>query len=285
MGEHDSSSKNNYSKFDRLSTDTLNDILTQSFLLSDDKVYSIDEIVYIAEIVAKRQKENPDYQGIEAHEAWNIFTKYYFPASSDAKSLYDDSDEETDENEGRKYQIRHRRLARAGAVAAVLAALLIAFTVTAYALGYNPWRFVATWTDEVFGFTNDNPVTAKLQNEMDKQNITDFRAPKYLPEGFEQSEFDSANMEGYYYVVSYYSNNDSDVIIISITQYFDTAGGSTYFKDSYPPEVIVKNGTTYYVFTNAGHNVAVWLNDGIEYGISSNLSKDEVLKIAYSMEA
>ena len=89
-----------------MSTETLNDILTQGFLLSDDEVYSIDEIVYIAELVANRQKEHPEYQGINAHESWSIFTKHYMPTTSDAKSLYDDSDEEAENSKSQNSTVQ-----------------------------------------------------------------------------------------------------------------------------------------------------------------------------------
>lgn len=287
---------NNFSKFDRMSTETLNDILTQGFLLSDDEVYSIDEIVYIAELVANRQKENPEYQGINAHESWSIFTKHYMPTTSDAKSLYDDSDKDAKidlvlsknaqkaSSTDSKKHIRHHSLVRVGLIAAVLAALLLAFTVTSYALGYNPWKYVATWTDETFGFSKNNSETAELQNEFDNHHIADFRAPTYLPEGFVQTDIESSDMGNHCYVFSYYSNGSSNDIIISFIQYFDNTHVNIYQKDDVEPEIVVNNKTTYYIMTNLGHNVIVWQHENCEYSVSSDICKEELFKIVNSME-
>ena len=155
--------------------------------------------------------------------------------------------------------------------------------MTAYAAGYSPLKAVATWTKEFFSFSIAVPATEELQAEMDRLGFTEFSAPKYIPEGFEQTELDSVYMGSYYYLGAFYSNNSKNTVSVIVIRHYDDTHKTVYNKDEGSPEVINENGTEYYYFTNAGQNVVVWEQSGVEYGVSSDLSKDEVLKIVRSM--
>ncbi len=270
----------NMSRFDGMSTEKLKDILYQDFFLQDKEGYSADEILYISGLVAEREKTTPGQEYPDAGDEWKVFVEKYLPTAGEA-SLYGDDATVMADQESADIGKR-RRTPRVLLIAAVLAALLTVFTVTAYALGYAPFKAVATWTKDLFGFTTEDPEAAGMQAEMDKIGITEFSAPKYLPEGFEQTGLDSIDMGYYSYLIAFYKDS-SHVIAITAVQHFDDTHLIHYQKDEAPPEVIERDETEYYCFTNDGHNVAVWIKNGVEYGVSSDLSREEVLKIAFSM--
>jgi hypothetical protein len=276
------SPKMNMSRFDGMSTETLKDILYQDFFLQENEGYGADEILYISGLVAEREKPGMDSEYPDAGEEWEIFAESYLPTAGE-ESLY--GDESAARLPVRDNAVKKKRtgLSRILPIAAVLAAILAVFTVTASAMGYSPFKAVATWTKDIFSFSISVPVTEELQAEMDKMGITEFSAPGYIPEGFKQMELDSVYMGKYHYLGAFYNDDSDNIISVIVIRHYDDTLKINYSKDEGSPELIEQNGVKYYHFTNAGRNVVVWESGGVEYGISSDLSREEVLKMAYSM--
>lgn len=57
MSGLDSGNSKDYSKYDRMSTESLEELLRLDAELPDGEGPDIDEILYISEVIAKREKE------------------------------------------------------------------------------------------------------------------------------------------------------------------------------------------------------------------------------------
>ena len=82
-----------FSKFDEMSTEELNEILRQDSQLPDGEESDIDAILYIMEVIEKRSQELPLSDFKDVDRAWSSFNENYRFASSDERSLFDLDDE------------------------------------------------------------------------------------------------------------------------------------------------------------------------------------------------
>ena len=73
----------NFSRFDAMSTEALRDILYQDSFLPEGVGYDMDTILYIMQVLAKREDVHPSVD-----EAWRIFNEYYRSDDCDGASLH-----------------------------------------------------------------------------------------------------------------------------------------------------------------------------------------------------
>lgn len=214
MSGLNSENRKDYSKYDEMSTESLEELLRLDAELPDGEESDIDEILYISEVIAKRDREQPTgrYSEADVDAAWETFQTKYLPYAADGRSLYDFDDDEPGNSKDtapdmsspsgkKRISARGRRfLDRMASVAAAIALLLGIMTVTAYAMGYDLWGVIAQWTKDTFTFVsaskaNDagNPnadVTsnegeyADLQAALDAYGISESLAPSWIPKGF-----------------------------------------------------------------------------------------------------
>ena len=76
-----------FSKFDEMSTEELNEILRQDSQLPDGEDSDTDAILYIMGVIAKRNQERPSSDFGDVNHAWSSFNKNYRFASSEGCSL------------------------------------------------------------------------------------------------------------------------------------------------------------------------------------------------------
>jgi hypothetical protein len=177
-------------------------------------------------------------------------------------------------------------------IAAVIAALILAGMCTASALGVDVWGAVASWTGDVFGFDLtpvESPVPSPdslesyddLHSALDAYGVAGKILPTYLPEGYVQTDFETAdNATGGTLYIAMYENGTNTLVY----QYISSAsGGGEYMKDEGNPEVYTAGGVEHYIFTNVGQYEAVWRNEGFECCLSGFDSRDELLKVIDSI--
>lgn len=127
-----STSTRDFSHFDKLSTEELQEILRQDSLLDDDSS-DIDTILYITDLLAKRSDSSNNSKDVEA--AWKSFKENYYPYISDSEPLY--SFDSPEDKVVKAKPRRPRRVMKTLSVAAVLAVVIISGSVTASAFGYS----------------------------------------------------------------------------------------------------------------------------------------------------
>lgn len=318
MSGLDSGNRKDYSKFDRMSTESLEELLRLDAELPDGEGSDIDEILYISEVIAKREEEHPTgrYAEIDVEAAWETFQTKYRPFVTDGRSLYDFDDDEPGSTEtaspapgtsspSGKNRIStqgRRRLGRVASFAAAIAILLGLMTVTAYAIGYDLWGVIAQWTKDTFtfvsvskvndpeeynvGITTDDGEYADLQAALDAYGVTDALAPKWIPDGFtlELVSVDegSAGVKAIF-CACYRSNDGSIIVQINMHQAPGEASYATWQKDDMDVDTVKIDNYTFYTMQNAGRACAIWTNGPYECNINGNISSDELHKMIESI--
>ena len=303
MSERNKLPQQDYSKFDTMSTDTLEEILRLDAQLPEGETPDPDAILYIMEVLAQRERENESEQTPDVEAAWRSFNQHYRPYTEDAASLYEDVDlnSEIDTCETVKDvqdapltpAVRPRRKRRGtgfrmGFAAMIAVAVLFAGTATASALGFNIWDALAKWTGEVFGFSvyqEESPAMRELktlQHDMAGRGITEKVLPTYLPEGYEVVSTKSQVKEEFIKFDCFLSNG-GDNIVLNYRIYFSDAFGKEFEKNLSNPELYKSGGVTHYVMTNMDTYYIVWINENVECGIYGIKSVEEAKKIIDSI--
>ena len=255
-----------FSKFDEMSTEELNEILRQDSQLPDGEDSDTDAILYIMGVIAKRNQELPSSDFGDVNHAWSSFNKNYRFASSEGRSLFDFDDEPQLNGTSDKTQIlqpaprsntRPRKwVLRTARILAAVIAVLLATSLTAYAFGFDLWGAIANWTKETFGFKSSEytqtvarssakeipaPLTS-IANEMEIHGIPTAILPSYLPDGFVETDF---QYNAVTQPVSFYcllGNGDSSITLL-YTVFSENQDHLLYEKDTVDPEQYEYNGT------------------------------------------
>ncbi|RKI66611.1 DUF4367 domain-containing protein [bacterium 1xD42-67] len=318
MSGLDSGNSKDYSKYDGMSTESLEELLRLDAELPDGEGPDIDEILYISEVIAKREKEHPTgrYPEIDVDAAWENFQTKYLPYMTDGRSLYDFDDEEPshteEENAGtdnpsptsrKRISLRGRRhLKRVVSIAAVIAVLLGLMTATAYAMGYDLWGVIAQWTKDTFTFVSVSKANepsepgegdtigdgeyADLQAALDAYGITEQLAPNWIPNGFTVGKVvvnDNSSPDYVVFNTCYRNDAKSIMVQIKMHQNQENTSFTTWQKDDMDVDTVIIADCTFYTMQNAGRECAVWINGPFECTINGNISSEELLKIIESI--
>lgn len=301
MPESIGNNRRNFSKFDNMSTEKLEHILWADSQLADGVNSDTDAILYIMEVIAKRENELPTERFTDVHTAWASFSENYFPYTSDDKSLYDyeEMEEQTGIRQTPSTQpsqpLKKRRLARVACVVAAVIVLLLASTITASAFGFDLWGTVAKWTKDTFGFTVSSEKQSDtqfetnqgsyeyhdLQDALDHYDITAFLAPTKLPKGYAISNVDVIETPTKTKIVAIYSNDEDEieVDISAMTEYTP----STFEKDDGVVIEYESGGIVHYIMTNNGWRTAAWAFDNYECAIIGVISETELTEMIDSI--
>lgn len=300
MAESTRQTGQDHSKFDNMSTAELNEYLRQDSYCEDS---NLDDILYVMEVLERREKEDGNYSPPDVQKAWAEFQKYYNTEDNDGKPLHD-FDDEFDDMFGSKptAEITSIKKARKGlsrtvksliSVAAAIFVVIIG-SVTAKALGYDIWDAVIVWTKDTFGFettVNEHKPTpyvkqipeelVDLKNLMTEHGLSKTLIPGYIPEGYKLTNLKYDDFNDTDTIFCQLSNGSNDIMLI----YRVYSGDSTSFqleKDDLSPEKYESGGTKYYIMSNMDDYFVTWLSDNVECTISGIPSRDEALKMIAS---
>lgn len=297
MAESTRQTGQDHSKFDNMSTAELNEYLRQDSYCEDS---NLDDILYVMEVLERREKEDGNYSPPDVQKAWAEFQKYYNTEDNDGKPLHDFDDEDDDEPTAEIISIKkarkglNRTIKSIISVAAVLCVIL-AGSVTAKALGYDIWDAVIVWTKDTFGFettVNEPKPTpyvkqiseelVDLKNLMTEHGLSKALIPGYIPEGYKLTNLKYDDFNDADTIFCQLSNGSNDIMLI----YRVYSGDSTSFqleKDDLSPEKYESGGTKYYIMSNMDDYFVTWLSDNVECTISGIPSRDEALKMITSL--
>lgn len=274
MPEPSNSNRWNFSVFDGMSTEALEELLRAHYQLPDGEDSDIDSILYIMEVIAKREKDHPTGRFTDIDVASASFKEHYLPYTEDDKSLFDFSD--TEEASGipktpykKSLHLRQRHwMMRSACATVVIIAVMFAGTITAYALGFDLWGAVAKWTQDTFGFSNpitDTVITPSseenfeyknLKETLDDYGVTAEVVPLWFPDGY---SFESLNVNEtpVQTVIHAKYINDEDTISINITLLSELPI-RTYEKDEDNVTVYWANGIEHYIMSNLDQTTIAW---------------------------
>ncbi len=157
------------------------------------------------------------------------------------------------------------------AIAAIIAALLLATVFSVDAVRIPVFEFFSKVYKEFTSLFIDGD----SDRYGDAFEFTP-KSPSYSPEGTEvEKEYSSPS----FYQLDYSSGNGIDYCFKQDRLYQN----QKIDKDNYN-EVIELNGKKYYYYISSSEHKLIWYDEYYSYMLSGNISKDELLKIACSVQ-
>lgn len=281
MSENQNRRVRNFSKYDTMSTEELENILRMDSEAPAEQESDTEEILYIAGVLAKRQAAMNT--GKTALEAWESFEKNYL-STEEYRVIHTPQTKKT-------VTPWIRRLVAAAAVIVLLIGLS---STTANAFGWeNIWGAVAKWAKETFSFfSSDTELTepdhhfaqeyTSLQEALAATDCDFDAIPTWIPDGYILETLDIyLNPMQNVYVAQYM--NGKKTLKITVRTYLGIEPEKIEVNEDLV-EIYEELGVQYYIFSNNQQHRAVWINDSFECNISGNLSMEELKNMINSIE-
>ena len=263
-----------YAKYDSLSTEELQEILRKHAHDELETEPDTDELYYIMEVLARRREEEDPQAFRSDEEALADFRKNYMPQA-------------TQEGPAKVVRFPNRALRVAAAVLAIVVILVVGTSVTAEAFHVDIWGKFATWTKEIFQFT-DNPqgTTAanpeqeynaelkSLKEAMDQFKVSEKLVPTWIPEGYICKDLSVTNTPRVLYVNGVYVKNGSE-LVIKIRQTIGVQAPQVEKNDDFL-ELYIVDGVEYYIFSNTETLQAAWSIGEFECIIGGKITLEEM---------
>ena len=178
------------SQYDHMTTEELQKILRKHAHGELETEPDTEELFKIMEGLSERRQNTdaPVYRSDE--EAFAEFCEHYMP-------------EEKEKSHPKVIGFSNRIFKTVAAVLAIALVLAVGTTLTAKAFHIDIWSKFASWTKEVFQFSDgeqgapveqpekeNNLEIRSLQDALAKENITEKLVPMWLPEGYKSKNLD-----------------------------------------------------------------------------------------------
>lgn len=249
-----------------------------------------DFIFTVLEVIAEREKRQPDYQPPDLNAAWQRFQQYYNTPDGVGQSLF--PVEGSEEKRSRPAE-KMRRMGRPGwkrlAIIAAAIAILLAGIFTAQAAGIDIPGIIARWTDDVFYFEGSATETsgqAEWAEVLIKQALEKGQLTTWVPDGFYAGEILKEDLNSVLLLQQDYADQKGQTFSIEVIIYSspDLVPNNAHEKDS---ETVVEypcGRHIVYMFSNYGRNTATCLDGCIEITITGDLSFEDLLQVFNSLE-
>ena len=271
---HDRRSRD-YSKYDSMSTEQLQEILRLDAHQTDGEGMDTEELFYVMEVLTVRRKSNPETAGKSLQKAKAEFRKHYMPEETPKTVAFP------------------MWLHRAATVAAVLAIFMV-ITTSVNAFGYDLWGKVATWSQDFFHFEDETQGTetpdpdtqyeieySSLQEALDRHEIAQSLAPTWFPDGYSLADLKVFKSPREISISAKYERSDEE-IRISIRRLVGSNPEEIEKSENYI-QAYDANGITYYLFSNYEKVKAAWVVGEFECYITGILTIDELKAIIDSI--
>ena len=270
MSENMNRGSRDFSKFDTMDTEELEEILRLDVEAPEEEETDTELLLYVMEVLAERRK-NANITGNNAHDAWKSFEENYMP-------------ENILETKSKPAPARWVR--RVIAIAAVLA-LVILIPVSAKAMKLDElWNVVAKWAKETFSFVSGGDTDVDEPDVTYNAELVPFRdllkdgehdadiIPTWIPDGFilEKVERDATPIQEVYR--AFYLNGNKE-LRIRVQTYLTEDNYNFEIEDDYT-EIYSVSEINCYIFKNEDQCRAVWVTGTYECMISGDLSIDEI---------
>lgn len=272
---------NRYAKYDTMSTEALEEILRQDFLLPSDEDSDIDAILYISQLIADRETDSSADPIPNVDDSWNSFKKNFI-VSTDTDLNEDKTISRTDSPAPAPKKKSISRTLRILLIAAVITAVLAGATYAAGILGWLP-----DWNRDHFSFapveeSSSTDDCTTLEEALARHNAPPNIVPRYLPDGYEQVEFTYTSIPGAYTTFSCAYSDGTNSLQLSYTV-FHTDNHRIFTKDDGQPDVYTAGGIDHYIVTNNDQYKTIWQNENFECSLSGFKNRDELIRSIDSM--
>lgn len=244
------------SRYDSMSTEELQEILRKHAHDELDTEPETDELFEIMEVLSVRRQQQDPQAFRSNEEALAEFRQHYMP-------------KEKEESKSKVIKFPNRVLRTVAAVLVAVLIVTLGTSVTAEALHIDIWGKLATWTKEIFQFT-DNPQgttapnpekdnsleLASLQAALDQHKIIERIAPTWLPEGYKSKDLQIMNTPRVRNISAVYEKDGSE-LIVKIRQTIGVQAEQVEKNDDLL-EMYVVDGVEYYIFSNTETLQVAW---------------------------
>ena len=280
MSERENRRIHDFSKFDEMTTEELEEILRLDAENTEDQESDTAILLYVMEVLTKRRMNN-GHTGNTAQEAYESFKQHYMPEIDNEDII------PVEENAPRRNAFRWVRVLAATAAVFII---VIFGSVTAKAFGFDIWEAVIQWTQDTFHFgdwghspNQGNELSyTSLQEALEDNEVTVALVPTWLPEGY---EFVDITIEQSPLQKRYRAKyvKEEETIKVTVQEYLNKYPVYVEQSEGLVEEYVV-SGITYYLFTNYDNVKAVWIVDSYECYISGNVTIEELKQMIDSIE-
>ncbi len=262
------------SRFDSMSTEELQEILRKHTHGELETEPDTQDLFEIMEVLSKRRQQQNPQAFRPDEEAFAEFRKHYMPKKAEAVT------------QQKTTKLPSRLLRTIAAVLAVVLILTAGTTITAKALNYDIWRKFASWTTEIFHFT-DGPQTsasnpdqsnnvelASLLEALAQHKIPESIVPTWLPDGYKHKDIIAMTSPKERSIYAIYDNNNVE-LIIRVRQVIDEKADQLEKNDDLL-EIYVANDIEYYIFSNNTKLQATWVVEEVECFIIGSITVEEI---------
>jgi hypothetical protein len=277
MSEDQNRRKHDFSMYDAMTTEALEEILRLDAEAPNGQATDGELLLYVMEVLAQR-KQNSDNPGKTAQKAWESFQQHYLPSEEDCVI----------HTEKFKKPVRSNSpwLRRLTAAAAVIA-LVVCLSATANAFGWQDiWNAVAKWAKETFSFVSNGNGQDTEPAADDARQYTSFQEllakagqnvdmiPTWIPDGYALQDIlvDETPVRKSY--VAFYRKGET-LIRISVQTHISSDPEKIEINENLI-DIYETSGIKYYVFTNMDQKKVTWIKDSYECYISGDLPIEEI---------
>lgn len=277
MSENEHRRMRDLSQYDSMPTEALEQILRADAVTPAEQESDIEQILYVMEVLARREKENQQ-SGKTAQQSWESFQQHYLAES------------EIQEHRKLPGQPWGRRMV--ACAAAVILILCIPLSARAFSFE-ELWNVVARWAKETFSFVSgdvervgepeatDAIEYTSLQDLLKRNNRPYDMIPTWIPDGFALEKVEKDIMPEQEIYLALYINGDKK-LKVNVKAYSSPDPWNIEIEDSI--EVYTVSGVEYYIFSNFDQVQVIWRNQSYECMIFGEISFEEAIAMINSIE-
>ena len=278
MSESRSRGTRDFSKYDAMDTQTLEEILRLDAESPEGSESDTELLLYVMGVLADRRHENNT--GKTAQEAWESFQQNYAPEKA--------------RSEGKKSAGKGIRWLRRLTAAVAAVVLVVLLTLTAEAFSWKDvWNVVAKWAKETFSFVGSDVATVNepvpdydgectsLQELLRKNKIDPSIVPTWIPDGFALGRIEKDVTPTQEIYRAFYSNDNKELKIRVQTFLGEEPDKIEINKELV--EIYEFSGLQFYIFSNMNQIRAVWATDSYQCNISGTLTIEELKSMINSI--
>ena len=263
-----------YAHYDSLPTEELQEILRKHAHGELETEPDTDELYYIMEVLARRREEQDPQAFRSDEEALADFRKNYMPKEKSAVRP-------------KVIRFPNRLLKTVAAVLVAVLILAVGTSITAEAFQIDIWGKFATWTKEIFQFTDIpqgttaanpekdyNAELKSLQDALNDEGIKEKLVPTWMPEGYNNTDLKTISTPRVRNISAVYEKNGSE-LVINIRQTIGVPAHQVEKNDDLL-ETYVVDGMEYYIFSNTETLQAAWSIGEFECIITGKITLEEM---------
>lgn len=271
---------------EKKTTEELEELLALDFSEQEDAEPDVEYIMTIMEVINEREENtNAEEKQAKVDAAWRDFQDYVQErrqAEAEAgitEELSHDHPCKTENGQAPRKRLHVLRYC------AAVAAVIVLFCGTAYALGWNVFQALADWTEETFRFW----VADQVEPPVESDPFLDVRlavakksdipvVPVWAPEGTVQvDEINVVDRINQVRIQGAFVTGESEFTIrITIYDAIPENYTATYQKDDTVLQEYVSNNIVYYIMNNNEFCGVTWVNGNVEGSIQGNIKLEEL---------